>query len=165
MTDYNPRLAGLASSRGSLIFERLCLALQADPQLAGVVREWRTWDGAVDPLIKPSISLCPFVRLTPIFGAGRGRDNVSQQGRLSIAVEIATAGYYARDPIDVFSRMTDVLFARSQATEAALRHALRDLGAMGTSIDVEQPAGPAAEQPDHMTLYAGRFGVAYRIQG
>lgn len=166
----NPRLR-IPASRPAWIFDYVCQTLKASERLR-CVKEWRHGEaGDVQPGAIPTPAQCPFVRLEiqGIRGGGL-RDNVSQAARLVIEVDVFTKGYARADVVDLFSRIVDVVYPTSQTEEAGYRAGLRDRGALGTNVDIEEWASPTPllgpdGKPLGMMAGRGRLGIAFKIQG
>jgi hypothetical protein len=161
----NPRLK-IPSSRPTLIFERVCQTLQSSVKLR-CVKAWRVGGPSEkDPDTDPNSDQCPFVRLylDGVDGGG-ARDNISQDGRLVIGVDVWCRGFAQADVVDLFSRIVDVVFPAGQPDEATYRTDLQALGAKSTSVQIVRWASPTPLKEQGLQVGKGQLGIQFRIQG
>lgn len=160
----NPRL-GIPSSRPTRMFREIVRSLQANPDLRRVIKTWHVWDGqGADD--SPATGNVPMLAIQPSLSASGTRDNISQGGLLIVGVTLWTLDLCADDPMDIWDRVQNVVFASDNAVDRDYRARLRDLGGMGVTVKIEQPMS-MRRLPENGAILesSGSFSTTYRIQG
>ena len=79
----------LPTAEETLAFRAVETILRNDPALKAVTKLFIAWRGDVEDIWKPSVSTCPYLRISPF--DGQSRRETEQQHRMPLRIEVMAA--------------------------------------------------------------------------
>jgi hypothetical protein len=150
----------LPSGRRSQLFRALADLLENDPELARVVKTFRSWKGGPQDAAAPTVAQLPWVRITPTKAPADLTAVGLQQSDIFLNIEVYTPGLLVENMLDLWEQIEATLFP-GDTTVMQLLLANQGLG----TLSLQSPAFGLSELDSSQIFTAlGVLRVGFVLQ-
>ena len=107
----------LPAAEETLAFRAVETILRDDPALKAVTKLFLSWKGEVEDIWKPSVSTCPFLRITPIAGPSRRETEMEHRMPLDIEIMAAVLGSNSDNITNYWACIRRALFPQNSVAQ------------------------------------------------
>jgi len=109
----------LPAAEETLAFRAVETILRNDPALKAATKLFLSWKGDVEDIWKPSVSTCPFLRITPVAGRSRRETEMEHLMPLDIDIMAAVLGSNSDNITNYWACIRRALFPQNSVNQLA----------------------------------------------
>jgi hypothetical protein len=107
----------LPAAEETLAFRAVDTILRNDPALKAATKLHLSWKGDVEDIWNPSVSTCPFLRITPIAGPSRRETETEHRMPLDIEIMAAVLGSNSDNITNYWACIRRALFPQNSVSQ------------------------------------------------
>jgi hypothetical protein len=107
----------LQTAEEVLAFRAVDQIIRNDPALKAVTRQYISWQGDVEDIWKPSVSTCPYLRITPLGGSSQWETEQQHKMPLRIQFTAAVVGSNADNLLNYWACVRRALFPQNSVSQ------------------------------------------------
>lgn len=105
----------LPDTAETLAFRAVETLLKTDPLLSVTIKSWRSWQGAPEDILDPTVQTCPYLRLSPRNGASSKETELQHRVILTCGIQVAVAGSNRDQLFNLWGAVRSALYPSGSA--------------------------------------------------
>jgi hypothetical protein len=147
----------------TIAFRAVETLLQSDPLLKVTMKSFRSWSGAPEDILDPTIQTCPYVRISPKAGASTKETELQHRVILQVGIQVAVAGSNRDQLFNLWNAVRAALYPLTSARETT-RNNLGTNAAISKAIITQNGFGlNVTEQGLRMLIAQGQLDLTMLV--